>query len=252
VADERSNAEAFGYPGVSQGKAAFPQIRLVGLVENGSHVLFGVHVGKFSTGEQTLAKQVVKYLKNGMLCIADRLFYSYELWKLASSNGAELLWRVKSSMILKCEKLLEDGSYLSTIYPTPKARRNKQEGVKIRVIEYTLSESKDITYRLITTILDDKLAPAEDLAKLYYGRWEFETALDEFKTHLRGRQIVLRSKQPELVLQEIYGLLLTHFVIRNIMYESALAHRREVLNLSFTHAINVLRRKLPVSLTISP
>ncbi len=251
VPDERNNIESFGYPGSSRGKAAFPQVRLIGLAENGTHVLIGAEFADYNTGEQSLALKVLPCLRSDMLCMADRLYYSYSLWNEASKTGAQLLWRVKSSMVLPVEKALSDGSYISTVYPSPKAGRNKKEGLKVRVVEYRLKAEEQI-YRLITTIVDNNEAPANELASLYAQRWEVETVFDEFKTHLRGRQTILRSKQPDLIKQEIYGLLITHFIIRAIMYEAAEKNACPPLNLSFTHAVHVLRRKVPKSLTVSP
>jgi len=153
---------------------------------------------------------------------------------------------VHASVLLPRRKALPDGSYLSQIYPSEKDRRHKSRGVWVRVIEYTLEGVPDAEplYRLITTILDPDQAPADELAALYHERWEIENALDEFKTHLRGRQIVLRSKTPDLVRQEFYGLLLAHFAIRGLMHEAALVADEDPDRLSFTHTVNVVRRKL--------
>ena len=201
VADTKENQEAFGRPGASRGSSAYPQIRFVSLVENGTHVLFGTEMGDYATGEITLTKSVLKRLKRGMLCLADRGFLGYELWKQAQATGADLLWRGKKHLRLEREKELPDGSYLSRIYPSERDWRKKTNGIRVRVIEYTLEGVPDAEplYRLVTTILDHDAAPAEELAALYHERWEIETALDELKTHLRGAQIVLRSKTPDLV-----------------------------------------------------
>ena len=117
VADERENAQAIGRPGESRGTSAYPQIRFVSLVENGTHVLFGSRMADYHTGEITLAKAVLPSLRRGMLCLADRQFFGFQLWSQARSTGADLLWRVKRNMRLSCEKRLPDGSYLSRIYP---------------------------------------------------------------------------------------------------------------------------------------
>jgi hypothetical protein len=254
VADERVNAEAFGRPGTSQGQSAFPQLRFVSLVENGTHVLFGSRMGTYRTGEITLAKAVLPQLRPGMLCLADRGFYSYEMWKQAQTTKAELLWRIRKDLQLPCEKRLPDGSYVSQIYPSPQDRRHNTHGVTVRVIEYQLQDvpGSEPIYRLLTTVLDHKQAPAPELAALYHERWEIETALDELKTHLRGARIVLRSKTPELVRQEFYGLLLAHFAIRGLMHEAALKVDEDPDRLSFTHAVRVVRRKIPLFCAIPP
>ncbi|MGA8085770.1 MAG: IS4 family transposase [Terracidiphilus sp.] len=224
IADEKANEEAFSRPGASRGTSAYPQIRFVSLVENGTHVLFGSQMDSYRTGEITLAKTVLPRLAKGMLCLADRSFFGFEIWKLARGTGADLLWRMKKNMRMAHEKLLADGSYLSRVYPSERDWRHKTNGIVLRVIDYRLEgiEGSDPIYRLATTILDPGKAPAGELAALYHERWEIETAFDELKTHLRGAHIVLRSKTPDLVRQEFYGLMMAHFAIRGLMHEAAL------------------------------
>ena len=254
IADTKENQEAFGRPGASRGSSAFPQIRFVSLVENGTHVLFGTEMAGYSTGEITLTRSALKRLKPGMLCLADRNFLGYELWKQARASGADLLWRGKKHLRLEREKELPDGSYLSQIYPSERDWRKKVNGIRVRVIEYTLEGVPDAEplYRLVTTILDHNVAPAEELAALYHERWEIETALDELKTHLRGAQIVLRSKTPDLVKQEFYGFMMAHFAIRGLMHEAAIKADEDPDRLSFLHAVRVIRRKLAASGAIPP
>jgi hypothetical protein len=255
VADEPANEEAFGRPGSSRGTSAFPQIRFVSLVENGTHVLFGSQMAGYRTSEIALTKAVLPLLQPGMLCLADRNFFGYALWQQAQKTGADQLWRVKTKQIrLPCEQRLPDGSYLSHIYPSDKDRRHKTNGIKVRVIEYELKdvEGSEPLYRLVTTILDHEQAPAQELAALYHERWEIETALDEFKSHLRGAGIVLRSKTPDLVRQEFYGLMMAHFATRGLMHEAALKADVDPDNLSFLHAVRVIRRKLGVFAAVPP
>ena len=248
VADERLNEEAFGRPGASRGRSAYPQLRFISLVENGTHVLFGTQVGAFSVGEITLANGILPYLEPGMLCLADRQFFGFRLWNEARGTGAHLLWRIKKNVRLPLEKRLVDGSYLSRIYPSERDRRQETNAVAVRAIEYRLKgvAGAESIYRLVTTILDHKQAPAKELAALYHERWEVETALDELKTHLRGSKIVLRSKTPDLVHQEFYGLMMAHFAVRGLMHEAALKADEDPDRLSFVHAVRVVRRKLPL------
>lgn len=254
VADEKENAQAFGRPGASRGASAYPQIRFVALVENGTHGLLGTRMGGYATGEITLAQEVIASLQKGMLCLADRNFFGFALWNRARATGADLLWRVKKNLRLRGEQRLPDGSYWSRIYAGERDWRHQANGVRVRVIDYHLqglAEAEPI-YRLVTTVLDPSAAPAQELAALYHERWEIETALDELKTHLRGAQIVLRSKTPDLVRQEFYGLLLAHFAVRGLMHEAALKADEDPDRLSFLHAVRVIRRKLPTYGAIPP
>jgi hypothetical protein len=254
IADTAENEKAFGRPSASRGTSAYPQLRLVSLVENGTHVLFGAQSGPCHQGEITLAHRVPPWLKKGMLCLADRNFFGFDLWKKTRASGADLLWRVKKNLRLPCEQRLPDGSYWSTIYRSDRDRRRGANGIVVRVIEYTLEgvAGAEPIYRLLTAILDPDQAPANQLAALHHDRWEIETALDELKTHLRGAQIVLRSKTPDLVRQEFYGLLLTHFAVRGLMHEAALQAGEDPDRLSFLHAVRVVRRKLPRFVAIPP
>ncbi len=254
VADEASNAAAFGRPGASRGQSAYPQLRFVSLVENGTHVLFGSRMADYATGEVTLARSVLDSLGRGMLCLADRQFFGFALWTRARATGAALLWRIKKNRRLASDRRLPDGSYLSRIYPSERARRHKTDAVTVRVIDYRLQGVADTepVYRLVTTILDPEDAPAHELAALYHERWEIETALDELKTHLRGARIVMRSKTPDLVRQEFYGLMMAHFAIRSLIHDAALKADEDPDRLSFLHAVRVVRRKLPAAVAIPP
>ena len=254
VADTEENRATFGCPGASRGESAFPQLRFVALVENGTHVLFGACLGRFADGEATLARDVLTALRSGMLCLADRYFFGYALWQAATATGAALLWRVRCNLRLPRATVLADGSYLTTIYPSDKDRRHGTRGVRVRVVEYRLEgvAGAEPLYRLVTTILDPAQAPAAELAALYHERWEIEGALDELKTHLRGAQVVLRSKTAELVRQEFWGLLLAHFAVRGLMHEAALRADEDPDRLSFLHAVRVIRRKLPLVAALPP
>jgi len=208
----------------------------------------------YGTGEITLAKAVLGRLQPGMLCLADRSFFGFEVWNQARDTGADLLWRIKKNLRLACEERLPDGSYLSRIYACEKDRRHKTNGIEVRVVDYRLDgvAGAEPIYRLVTSILDHDQAPAHEMAALYHERWAIETALAELKTHLRGARIVLRSKTPDLVRQEFYGLLMAHFAIRGLIHEAALKADEDPDRLSFLHAVRVVRRKLPAFIAIPP
>jgi hypothetical protein len=254
VADTEANRAEFGLPGASRGESAFPQLRFVTLVENGTHVLFGAQPGHYAEGETKLAEAVLAALRPGMLCLADRQFFGHALWQAATATGADLLWRGKHNLRLPRDAVLADGSYLTTVYPSDKDRRHASNGVRVRVVEYRLHGIVDAEplYRLVTTLLDPAQAPAAELAALYHERWEVEGALAELKTQLRGARVVLRSKTPELVRQEAWGLLLAHFAVRGLMHEAALQADEDPDRLSFLHAVRVVRRKVPLFAVLPP
>jgi hypothetical protein len=257
VADSPTNDERFGRPGSGrgQGVGGFPQLRLVALAECGTHAITGVALGPYTTGELALADELWDSLDTAMLCLADRNFYSFERFQKARATGAQLLWRVKSDIGLPREQTLLDGSYLTTIYAL-KNRKARRDGVRARVIEYELDDpgrqGNDTRYRLITTILDPEQAPAEELAPLYTQRWEFEGSLDELKVHQRGPRIVLRSKTPDGVIQEIYGYLCVHYAIRWLMHTVALESGHDPDRLSFTRTLRVARRTTASHAGFSP
>lgn len=246
LADTAENDRAYGRPGASRGESGFPQMRAALLSECGTRAFFGAEAGPYSTAETVLETKLFPRLSRGMLVLADRGLFSYPMWKSAIDSGADLLWRVKTGAVLPCHERLADGSYLTKIYPDRKARREDREGILLRIIEYALDgvAGAEHLYRLATTILDPEAAPAEELARLYHERWQIESAFDELKTHTRGPRVVLRSKTPELVLQEFYGLLLAHYAVRSIMYEAAVSANIDPDELSFVHSIRVIRRDI--------
>lgn len=255
VADEAVNAAFFGYHRASRGHSAFPQARAVGLIECGSHAVVAAAIGPYARSETAMAPALLARLAADMLLLADRGFYSHALWEQACATGAQLLWRVKTNLVLPVEQRLADGSYLSTIYAS--RDRARRDGHRVRVIDYALSGSATPTpsrYRLLTTLMDAQAAPAADLAALYHERWEVENVFDEIKTHLGGRgySTLLRSKTPELVQQEFWGMLIAHFGVRQLMQEAARSPRTDPDRLSFSHAVRVIKRKLPLAAALPP
>ncbi|WP_217142903.1 IS4 family transposase [Streptomyces sp. AC627_RSS907] len=252
LADTAENDSFFGRPGSGRGTGAFPQARLVALAECGTHAVFGAAVGPLSASEPVLSRQLFGELRAGMLLLADRGFYGFELWQAARATGADLLWRMRKSAALPVVQVLADGSYLSTVH-AGKDRKSRRNPVQVRVIEYTLARTGDATvYRLLTTLLDPEQAPAKELAALYAQRWEIETTLDEIKTHQRGPKLILRSRYPWGVEQEIYGFLLVHHAIRQLMHQAATGRGLDPDRLSFTRSLRIVRRQVPAQAAFSP
>jgi len=180
-----------------------------------------------------------------MLCLADRGFYSFKAWETACGSGADLLWRVKDDLILEPVKDLPDGSFLADVFDSITDRRRRHPA-RVRVISYTIEDGRDPAgpFRLITTLLDHAKAPATQLAAAYAQRWEIESAFDELKTHQRGPRVVLRSKSPELVTQEIWGHLCCHYAIRALMFDAAENAGHDPDRVSFVAALRISRRSI--------
>lgn len=248
------NQAHFGSSHGGRGDSAWPLMRFAALCEVGTHLILAAAPGSYRTAELELGAQLIPKLQPDMLCLADRLFFNCRLWSQACATGTALLWRVSKAFTLPVIKPLPDGSYLSEIYPTPKDKRHKRGAVVVRVIEYELQggTGSEPAYRLATNILSPEQAPALELAQLYPQRWEMEGCFDEIKTHLREGRKVLRSKLHELVLQEFWGLLLAHYAVRSLMVEAAQRRGRDPDEVSFVHAVRVVRRKVGSPLPFSP
>lgn len=246
--------ERFGRPPASRGQSGFPQLRLLTLAETGTHALFAVALDRYTTSEVGLAPPLLARLQPGMLCLADRAFAGFELWCTAAASGADLLWRVRRNQVLPCCERLPDGSYLSRLYASPKQRRHDEGGQVVRVIDYRLEGIVDAEplYRLVTTLLDPGAAPAPELAALYHERWESESTFAELKVTLPGERLMLRSRRADLVEQELYGLLLVHFALRRLMHEASQRAGCDPDQLSFVHAVRIVRRHLPFHAAFPP
>lgn len=248
VADTPENERAFGRPTTGRGVGAFPQIRVLALIETGTHVICDAIVRPFRSGEVPTALRLLRSVGPGMLLLWDRGFHSYAMVRATLEQRAHFLGRTKQNVVLRPTEVLTDGSFLARIYPSPQARRRDKHGIELRVVEYALDTPAGPgreKYRLITSLLDERTFPAERLAATYHERWEIETALDEVKVHQWAHPRPLRSKHPREVVQEVYGLLLAHLAIRTVMYQAALHEGIDPDRLSFTGALRVLRRAIP-------
>ena len=269
VAATPDNDKEFGRSGNDQTPGPFPQLRLVALGECGTHAVIDAELGGVSTSEQTLAAALITRFAPGMLVLADRNFYSYQAWQQAAATGAALLWRVSATLTLPVLQWLPDGSYRSVVI-NPKIRGRRREALLtaaaagtdldpdqamlIRVVEYTIEDrpGSGELFCLITTILDHKFAPAVELATAYHQRWEIELSFNEIETHQTGHHRVLRSKTPELVKQEIWSLLLTHYAIRHIMKDAADTVGTDPHDLSFIRSYRAIRRQVANQAGFSP
>ena len=254
LADSPANDEFFGRPAVTMGEcSAFPQARLVALAECGTHAMFDAVVGPYTTSERALSRDLLGRLGPGMLCLADRGFYSFEAWQAATAAGADLLWGVKDDLNLEPVQVLPDGSWLAQVFHSTKDRR-RQHPITVRVIEYTIEDGREPAgpFRLITTIVDHRQASAVDLAAAYTQRWAIEGTLDELKTHQRGARAVLRSQSPDLVVQEIWGHLCCHYAIRALMFDAAVSTGRDPDRVSFVAALRISRRSIAQAGAFSP
>jgi hypothetical protein len=250
VADTPLNAEHFGRPGVAKGEqAAFPQARVVALAECGTHAIFAARIGAYTESEASLTQALIADLQPGMLLTADRGVFSYALWRTAVGAGADLLWRVRTDRggpTPMHVQDLGDGSWLAHLQQTHSAAARAAEPMLVRVVDYTIDDgpADPITYRLFTTLTDPDEVSAVDLAAAYVQRWEIELAFDELKTHQRGPRTVLRSKSPDLVLQEIWGHLCCHYAIRTLMVEAAAHAGRDPDRVSFVTALRITRQSI--------
>lgn len=266
------NITAFGRPRRADGRGYchYPQVRLVSLIACGTRALLGAAMGPVEgkgTGERALAAGLTGRLGPGMLLLADRNFYSWDLWQAAARTGAHLLWRVQSGLLLPAARVLPDGSWLAVI-PDPAAnarriRRNAARrrrgsrlppdtapvpGTTVRVIEFWVRAADDQgrtrteRYRVITTLLDWRRYPAAGLAAGYGWRWAIETGYREFKTFLRGPGRILRSRTPDLARQEIWAWLCIYQAIRVIICRAAAGAGLDPDRISFTAALYAARR----------
>jgi hypothetical protein len=265
VPDTPANAAAFGYPAGAREHPAFPKVRVVTVGECGSHAKVAAQMGPVGgkgSCEQALARRMFRRLEEGWLLIADRGFYNWPDWQAAAATGAALLWRVKADLRLPVLELLPDGSYLSVVARPAlhdKARSkliaaarageylDPAQAIRARVIEYEIpdrdGDGSGELIALITTITDPAAASAAELAAAYCQRWEEETGNDQLKTCLRGPGSVLRSKSPDMVRQEIYGYLLTHYAISALICQAATEADIDPDRVKFLRTVRIIRRR---------
>jgi hypothetical protein len=254
VADTQANVQYFGRLSSGKYQSPFPQVRCVYLAEVGTHAIIDAVFAPCRVPEQRLSPVLLsRSVQPGMLVLMDRgIVSAAELSTLVHQQQAHALARLKAGRFTHAEQILSDGSYLVTLHPVG------LPAVQVRIIEYRIephtaerlaefpsSQTSNHAdprqlHRLMTTLLDPQQAPAVELILCYHERWEIEACIGEQKTHLRLSGQPLRSKDPALVRQELYGLLLTHYIVRWWMHQSACEADLDPDRLSFTHAVEVL------------
>lgn len=243
----RENVRAFGGPANQHGPTAWPQLRAVFLIECGTHAVLDAGCWPYATSEYPCARRLLRSLTPDMLVLYDRGLHSYELCRLFQQRGAHFLGRIPVNVRITRLQRLPDGSWLADLPAPARGDQRHQPPLRVRLIEYTLDdpEADGEVYRLITDVLDYATDPADTLACTYHERWEAENTIDELKTHLDVEQRPFRSQRPLGVVQEFYGLLLAHYVVRALMHASAVEGDLDPDRLSFVHAVRVLQRYLP-------
>lgn len=254
VPDTEANARVFGYPASRRGTtAAFPKVRLVLLIEAGTHVIVDALMCPYRMGERVRVRKLLRSVTEGMLLMWDRGLHSYRMVQATVGQKCHYLGRVPKNVKFEVVKILGDGSYLSWISPDGKSQKKGATAILVRVIEYTIDTDKEKQiYRLITSLTDTTLFPALLLATEYHQRWEVENTIDELKVHLNGRKTLIRSQNPREVVQEVYGWLLGHWAIRALMFQVAEHAQISPKRLSFTGTLNVVRRAVPKFQRVEP
>jgi hypothetical protein len=265
--DSEENAVHFGYAG-KKGRSAFPFVHMAALAECGTHAIVAAEIAKNGEGEETLARRILSggAIDAGMLVMADSGLYSHANFKMVIDAGADALFRVGANLNLPVLEWLPDGSYLSYIADSAEKAKNNYRlrhglvkltdlpGIHVRAVDYEVTDRGDgeeiIT--VVTNITDPAEIPAVELAAAYHERWEVELVFDELKVHQRGQGKMLRSRKPELVEQEIWGLLLTHYGIRSLMREAADQADLDPDRMSFIRALRVIRRQVTGQAGFSP
>ncbi|CCH30376.1 IS4 family transposase [Actinosynnema sp. NPDC047251] len=269
--DTPENVAEFGKSGNGHKASGFPQALVVALAECGSHAIVDAVISGYRGDEKALSRTLLGSVGAGMLVTADRNFYSYSLWEDFLDTGVDLLWRIGSGVELPVLKWLSDGSYDSILLnPQVRAGRRRQviadaaagktvgpeQGFRVRVVEYEVPDREGNgtgeVVCLATTIPEPSEATAAELAWCYHQRWEIESVFDEIKTHQRGGARILRSKSPDMVRQEIWAFLLTHYAIRSLMSRAADEADVDPDELSFIRALRVVRRQVTAQADFSP
>lgn len=249
VPDTPENVKAFGRSGNGRGDSAFPQVQGVYLVECGTHAIVDAGFWPYRTSERVGGHRLVRSVNKGDLVLWDAGFHSFEMIERALQQNAHVLAKLPAGVKPEVIRQLSDGSVLAYLRPSDPARRARGDKLMVRIISYEITDPARPHYgerqRLVTTLLDEKQAPALDLVCLYHERWEVEITIDEIDTHQRMADRPLRSLKPVGVIQELYGLLIAHYAIRALIHEAALQAGLAPDRLSFVGALRIIQDAIP-------
>jgi hypothetical protein len=258
TADTAANSAAFGRSSNQYGPGAYPQVRCVLLAECGSHAVVELEIGRYDVSEVHGAHRVVEEIGPDMLVLVDAGITSGGFFEHVRARRAHVLGALEAGAWdhLPRQRRLADGSVLAWVPPTRGVQYPMQRGMWVRIIAYRVTDERlgevGQVYRLVTTVLNPRLAPALELIELYHERWEIELVLDEIKTHERVQRKVLRSKTPDGVRQELYGIFLAHYAVRVLLAEAAVEAELDPDRLSFTQGLFVLTEMLDLALILEP
>lgn len=217
VPNSPTNMAAFGTPSTDDpASSPLPQVQVLGLTETGTRSIVDAVVGGVRDSDSVLAAELVPRIPKGALVLAGSEYFPRALWMQASSRGSELLLRVTPERTLTVDEVHDDGSYRSRVPAGTQSGAAEVDAMDVRIIEPSSPDPQAGAgaYRLATTILDPSRAPASELAAIDAQRWEIASAFDELKAHHLSPRVVLRSRDPDGVHQEVFGYLCVHFAIR--------------------------------------
>ncbi len=240
--DTPANVQIFGRSKSQRGSSVFPQLRGVHLVECGTHALLDCTFWPYSIGERRGAFRLMRSVQPNWLVMWDGGMHDFDLFQAVQARQAHVLAVLPGYVKPQCVERLADGTGLAYLHPSDRRRRTHGEQLAVRIIEYRLPETGDLLWRLVTTLLDPVRYPAVDLVVAYHSRWEFEVSLDEIETHQRLTDAPFRGRMPRRVLQEAYGLVLAHYVIRALMFQAAAQAGIAPTRLSFVNSVELVRQ----------
>jgi hypothetical protein len=244
IPDTPDNDQTFGRPKSGRGRAGYPQVRIVALMVLRSHVLAGLAVGACAEGEVTLAASLWPKLPEASLTIVDRGFLSYLLFHHIQAAGPNRHWLTRAKKHLRWHVRQRLGPHdclvdLPVHRNLRRAHPELPETLTARAIRYHRKGFRPQT--LLTSLLDPVTYPTAEIVALYHERWELELGFDEVKTHTLEREEALRSRAPERIRQEIWGLAIGYNLVRLEMVHVAARADVAPQRISYRHTLMLIR-----------